>query len=84
MGALNADPTFVAMVMKLQMEWYTLAKQRGFKNVTSKIIVDDLLLYGRTAEQLPAYFRTVLDFLKHHSATLKLKSVNSFKTGASL
>ena len=72
-GELNAAPTFVAMIMKLQMEWETLAKERGLKNVASKIIVGDVLLYGYTAEQILAYFRTVLDFLKHHRATLKLK-----------
>ena len=32
MGDLNAAPTFVAMVIKLQKEWNTLAKERGLKN----------------------------------------------------
>ena len=31
MGALNAAPIFVAMMMKLQMEWDTLSKERGLK-----------------------------------------------------
>ena len=79
MGDLNGSPTFVAMTMKLHMEWDTLAKQRGLKNVASKIIVDDVLLYGRTEEQLPAYFRTVLDVLKYHCATLKLKKCKWFQ-----
>ena len=65
--------TFVAMTMNLQIEWNTLDKVRGLKNVASKIIVDDMLLYGRIAEKLLAYFRTVLDVLKHHRATLNLK-----------
>ena len=30
MGDLNAAPTYVAMMMKLRMEWDTLAKERGF------------------------------------------------------
>ena len=79
MGALNTAPTFVAMVMKLQMEWYTLSKERGLKNVASKIIVDDLLLYGRTAKQLLDYFRTVLDVLKRHRITLKPKNCKWFQ-----
>ena len=28
-GALNPAPKFVAMTMKLQLEWYILAKERG-------------------------------------------------------
>ena len=28
-GAINEAPTFVAMVMRLYMKWYTLSKQRG-------------------------------------------------------
>ena len=71
MGALNAAPTFVAMMMKLQMEWDTLSKERGLKTFASKIIVEDVLMYGRTSEQFLAYFRTVLDVLKQHHAKLK-------------
>ena len=29
--ALNSAPIFVAMMMKLQMEWDTLSKERGLK-----------------------------------------------------
>ena len=72
-GALNAAPTFVAMMIKPYMEWSTLAKERGLKFFASKIIVDDMLLYGRTAEQLLDYFRIFLDVLKHHRSTLKLE-----------
>ena len=43
------------------------------KNVASKIIVDDVLLHGRTDDKIISYFRTFLDVLKHHCATLKLK-----------
>ena len=83
-GALNADPTFVVLIMNLQMDWDTLAKERGLKIFASKIIVDDLLLCGSTAEQILAYFITVMDVLKHHRATLKLKITDGFKTGTSL
>ena len=79
MGSLNSDPTFVAMMMKIQMKWDTLVKERGLNFFASKIIVDDVLLYGRTSEQLLAYFRTVLDFIKHHHATLKLKKCKCFQ-----
>ena len=73
MGALNAAPTFVAMMMKLHMEWDTLTKEHGLKFFASKIILDGVLLYGRTARQILAYFRTVVGVLKHHRTTLKLK-----------
>ena len=36
-------------------------------------IIDDVLLYVRTADQLIAYFITVLDVLKQLRAKLKLK-----------
>ena len=65
--------------MKLQMKWDTLDKQRGFKNLASKIIFDDVLLYGRTAEQILAYFRTFLEILKHHRAIIKPKKWKWFK-----
>ena len=52
MGPLNAAPTFVSMMTKIQMEWYTLARGRGLKNVASKIIVDDVLLYVQSAPSL--------------------------------
>ena len=65
MWYLNAAPTFISMVMKLKNEWDTLAEERSLRNIASKIIVDDDLLYGRTAEQILAYFRTVLYVLKH-------------------
>ena len=63
------------------MEWDTLAKERRLKNIVSKIIFYDVLLYGCTAKQFLAYFRTFLDVLEHQRATLKLKISNSFNTG---
>ena len=79
MGALNAAPTFVAMMMELKMEWYTLAKECGLENFELKIIVDDVLLYGRTAGQILDYFSTVVDVLKHHRTTLKMKNCKWFQ-----
>ena len=55
MGALNSAPTFVAMMMKLQEEWDALARSRGLTNVASKVIIDDVLLYGRKADQMLQY-----------------------------
>ena len=70
MGELNVSPTFVAVNMKLKMEWDTIAKERGLKMLHT-IIVDDVVMYGLTAKKILAYFRKVLDVLKHHHATLK-------------
>ena len=56
MGSSNSAPTFLAMTMKLQKKWDTLSKERDLKYVPSKIIVNDLLLYGRTAENILGYF----------------------------
>ena len=56
----------------------------SLKHFSSKLIVDDVLLYWHTAKQLLEYFRTVLGVLKQHQDTLKLKSGNGFRTGASL
>ena len=39
MGALNEDPKFVAVMMKLQMEWYTLAKELSIKNYCSWCVI---------------------------------------------
>ena len=61
------------------MECYTLAKERALKNVASKFIVDDVLLYGRTAEKLLSYFKKVLDLPRHHCYTLKLKRCKWFQ-----
>ena len=79
MGDLNTAPTFVAMIMKIHMEWYTLSKERGLKNVASQIIVDYVLLYGSTAMNILVCFRTVLDVLKRHHSTLKLKKCKWFQ-----
>ena len=49
------------------------------RNFASKIIVDDVLLYGRTSKQILAYFITVLYVLKLHHATLKLKRCKWFQ-----
>ena len=84
MGALNAAPTFLAMLMKLQMQCNKLAKERALENFASNIFFDDVLLYVHTSKKILEYFRTVMDILKHHHVTLKLKVANGFKTGVSL
>ena len=38
-----------------------------------------MLLYGRSAKQILAYFITVLNVLKHHHNTLKLKNCKWFQ-----
>ena len=78
MGALDSSTTFEEMI-QVQMEWYTLSKERGLIHVATKIIVDNVLLYGCTSKKLLEYFRTVLDVLKHHLATLKLKKCKWFQ-----
>ena len=72
-GSLNEVPIFYEMTMKLQMEWDTLLKEHRMNNFSSKLIVGDVLLYGRTSKQLLECFRTFLEALKHHRTTLKLK-----------
>ena len=44
-----------------------------------KIIVCDILLYLITVDNLLEYFRTFLDVLKHHCATLKLDNCKWFQ-----
>ena len=73
MGDLDEAPTFATMLMKLQIEWDTLAKELGLKTSAPITIVYEVLLYGCTENQLLLYFRTFLDVLKHHRASLKLK-----------
>ena len=79
MGPLKEAPTFAAMMMKLQMGWDTLSKEHGLENVASKIIVDDVLLYGRTVSNILAYFRTVLNILKHPCTKLRMKNRKWFQ-----
>ena len=64
MRDLNTNPTFVAMIMNLQMELGALFKERGLNFFASEIIVDDVLLYGCITNQFLEYFRTFLDVLK--------------------
>ena len=79
MGSLNTAPTYVSLMTKLQRECDTLAKECGLKKLAPKIIVDDVLLYGRTVEHLLEYFIKVLDVLKHHHTTLKLIKLKCFQ-----
>ena len=80
MGALNSTATFVAMMTTLQKEWEAKASKLGISGCGFKVIVDDVLLFGREEETLLRYFRVVLDMLKHHRATLKLKKCSWFQS----
>ena len=62
----------------------TTSQRTWFDFFASKVIVDDVLLYGRIDRQLLACFRTVLAVLKHPHAILNLKIANDFRIGASL
>ena len=54
MGDLHVASTFVEILMKIQMELDTLDKENRIKHFASEIIVDDVLLYLCTSEQLLA------------------------------
>ena len=79
MGFLNSHAIFVAMMATMQAEWEQKAAARGLKNVGSKIIVDDVLLYAPTIEDSLAYFRIILEVLQHHRVTIKLKKCHFFE-----
>ena len=65
--------------MKLQTEYDTLAKECGLKIFTSKMIFNDVSLYGLTAVQHLAYLRTIQYLLKDLWATLKVKRFKWFQ-----
>ena len=71
MRVLNTDPTFVSMMINLQMEWVILAKECGLKNVASKVIADDVFLYGHI-ENSPGCPEKSLSYTK----TEKVKMVS--------
>ena len=73
MGALNSAPIFVAMMLTLRQKWDHLADKQGIVKCRSKVIVDDMLVYGRDPDSLLRYFKVVLEVLKHHRATVKLQ-----------
>ena len=78
MGALNLVPIFMAMMLTLRWKWDHLADEQGIKKCGSKVIVDDVLVYGRDPDSLLWYFRVVLEVLKHHHATVKLQKCKWF------
>ena len=53
MGALNSSTTFEEMI-QVQMEWYTLSKERGLIHAATKIIVDN------TRKLLKSYHVTLI------------------------
>ena len=79
MGALNSAAIFVAMMTKLKAKWDQLAQERRITGAGLKVIVDDILLYGDTAESLLAYFRCFLEILQEHQATINLKKCKWFR-----
>ena len=52
--------------------------EQGIVKCRSKVIVDDMLVYGRDPDSLLQYFRVVLEVLKHHCATVKLQKCKLF------
>ena len=94
MGWLNSHAVFVAMMDVLQAKWNKIASERQLKAYTairnkdtpanlvpaygSKVIVDDVLLYAETENELLQYFRIVLEVLQHHSVTIKLNKCKFF------
>ena len=54
MGALNSAPVFVAMILELQGRWNKLAVERGVTACGSKVIVDNVLVFGREKNNLLA------------------------------
>jgi hypothetical protein len=78
MGALNSAATFCAMMETLKQEWNKVAAEKQIQHCDTKVIVDDVLIYGRDSDELIRYFGVVVDVLKHHRATLKLKKCKWF------
>ena len=52
MGALNLAPIFVVMMLALQQKWDCLAEEQGIMRCGSKVIVDDVLVFGRDPDSL--------------------------------
>ena len=78
MGALNSAATFCAMMETLKQEWNKVAAEKQIQHCDTKVIVDDVLIYGRDSDELIRYFGVVVDVIKHHRATLKLKKCKWF------
>ena len=78
MGALNSAPIFVAMMLTLQRKWDRLVDEQGIEKCGSKVIVDNVLVFGRDPDSLLWYFRVVLEVLKHHCTTVKLQKCKWF------
>ena len=52
--------------------------EQGIEKCGSKVIVDDVLVFGRDLDSLLRYFRVVLEVLKHHHAMVKLQKCKWF------
>ena len=79
MGALNSMSVFVAMMDVIQAKWKALVTQRNISRASSKVIVNDVLLYAETPEILLQFLECVLETLKHFWATVKLKKCKWFQ-----
>jgi len=52
MGVMNALPFFVCIMMIMQEQWNDKRDERAIEECDSKVIVEDVILYGRKAAKL--------------------------------
>ena len=65
----------------LKQEWTKLAQERGIDKCGSKIIVDNVFLFGPKMESVLAFFRVVIEVsYQHYRATIKLRKCKFFNT----
>ena len=79
MGVLNSAPVFVAMMLELQRKWDELAEQREIKDFGSSVIVDNVLVFGRTKDELLRYFKCILEVLMYYRETINLRKCKWFQ-----
>jgi hypothetical protein len=79
MGMLNSTPVFVAMMLELQGKWNRLTEQCAIKDCGSSVIVDDVLVFGRTKDEYLRYFKCILEVLMHYQATINLRKCKWFQ-----
>lgn len=73
MGLTNAHPFFVCVMSILREEWNEKRDEQGLANCDSRVIVDDLILFGKEIITTLAYWRCSLEVLKHYRFTAKLR-----------
>ena len=52
MGVLNLAPIFMAMMLTLRWKWDHLVDEQGIEKCGSKVIVDDVRVFGRDPDSL--------------------------------